>query len=181
MRHYRPKPNSTAFRAVEVLKSFGQGAELTSVELAQLANIRQQDVGAILRYALNNEWVTFRPSTPGDKRKVYLWKLGPKAFAPPPPLERKRHDRAQTTKNALFNSRPDADVSARQKRLAQMRHPAAQRGAIEPLIPDGLQVQRGPSWTHDPRFTCAPGEQPFGAGFAAAGPGRDITTGKAWA
>ena len=42
------------------------------------------------------------------------------------------------------------------------------------------KVTRGPDWTHDPRYQCAPGEQPFGAGFAAAGPGRDITTGDAW-
>lgn len=44
----------------------------------------------------------------------------------------------------------------------------------------GVRLVHGPSWTHDPRFQCAPGEQPFGAGFAAAGVGRDVETGWAW-
>jgi hypothetical protein len=35
--------------------------------------------------------------------------------------------------------------------------------------------------SHDPRVQCAPGEAPFGAGFAAVGLGRDITTGRRWA
>lgn len=39
---------------------------------------------------------------------------------------------------------------------------------------------RGPDWTHDPRYQCSPGAQPFGAGFAAAGVGFDVTTGKPW-
>lgn len=181
MRHYSPRPNSTAFRALEVLKSFGQGAELTSVELAQLASIRPQDVGAILSAALRAEWVCCRPSDPTNIRKVFMWSLGPKAFAPKPPPEPRRRDRSQTTKNALFNSRADADVSARQKKLAMMRHPAARREEVEAVIPEGLQVKRGPSWTHDPRFQCAPGVQPFGAGFAAVKPGFDITTGRPWA
>ena len=43
-----------------------------------------------------------------------------------------------------------------------------------------VRITRGPSYTHDPRIQCAPGEQPFGAGFAAAGPGVDIETGMAW-
>jgi hypothetical protein len=47
-------------------------------------------------------------------------------------------------------------------------------------VPAGLKVQRGPSQTHDARYQCAPGEQPYGAGFAAAGVGRDVTTGTAW-
>lgn len=38
----------------------------------------------------------------------------------------------------------------------------------------------GTRYTHDPRYQCAPGEQPCGAGFAAAGPGIDITTGRPW-
>lgn len=41
-------------------------------------------------------------------------------------------------------------------------------------------VVHGPSWTHDPRYQCAPGEQPYGAGFVAAGIGRCAITGKPW-
>lgn len=51
---------------------------------------------------------------------------------------------------------------------------------VEVIVPPHVKVQRGPSYTHDARIQCAPGEQPFGAGFSAAGPGRDITTGKGW-
>lgn len=46
--------------------------------------------------------------------------------------------------------------------------------------PSHVQVQRVPAPTHDVRYQCAPGERPAGAGFAAAGIGRDITTGRAW-
>lgn len=42
------------------------------------------------------------------------------------------------------------------------------------------KVTRGPDYTRDPRYQCAPGEQPYGAGFAAVGIGRDVTTGRAW-
>lgn len=50
-----------------------------------------------------------------------------------------------------------------------------------PVIhPADVQVQRGPGWLHDPRYQCAPGERPYGAGFAAAGVGRDVVTGAAW-
>jgi len=47
-------------------------------------------------------------------------------------------------------------------------------------VPASVKPQRGPSVTHDARYQCAPGERPYGAGFAAAGIGRDATTGLAW-
>jgi hypothetical protein len=56
----------------------------------------------------------------------------------------------------------------------------ADRSAMPMDIPTGVRVQRGPSQTHDARYQCAPGERPFGAGFAAAGIGRDVTTGQQW-
>lgn len=49
----------------------------------------------------------------------------------------------------------------------------AQRSATVP-------VQILPSATHDDRYQCAPGARPYGAGFAAAGVGRDVVTGRAW-
>lgn len=49
----------------------------------------------------------------------------------------------------------------------------AQRSATVP-------VQILASATHDDRYQCAPGARPYGAGFAAAGVGRDVTTGQAW-
>lgn len=42
------------------------------------------------------------------------------------------------------------------------------------------RITKGPSYTHNGRYQCAPGEQPYGAGFAAAGIGRDVTNGKGW-
>lgn len=37
-----------------------------------------------------------------------------------------------------------------------------------------------PPLRYDPRYQCAPGVNVYGAGFALAGPGRDIETGKGW-
>lgn len=54
------------------------------------------------------------------------------------------------------------------------------RGAVVIETPPDVQVEVGPAFTHDHRVQCAPNEQPFGAGFAAAGPGIDITTGRGW-
>lgn len=48
------------------------------------------------------------------------------------------------------------------------------------IVPAGLVTERTNDLTHDPRYQCAPGERPHGAGFAAAGIGRDVTTGSAW-
>lgn len=48
------------------------------------------------------------------------------------------------------------------------------------IVPSHVKVSACPSWTHDPRYQCRPGEQPFGAGFSAVGVGRDIQTGRAW-
>lgn len=38
-----------------------------------------------------------------------------------------------------------------------------------------------PSRSYDPRYQVDPTERLFGAGFVAAGIGRDISTGRAWA
>lgn len=46
--------------------------------------------------------------------------------------------------------------------------------------PAGLRPSTAFNWSHDPRYQCAPGEQPYGAGFAAVGIGRSVLTGKAW-
>jgi hypothetical protein len=41
------------------------------------------------------------------------------------------------------------------------------KAEVQATIPEGLQVQRGEAYTHDPRYQCAPNERPAGAGFAA--------------
>lgn len=47
------------------------------------------------------------------------------------------------------------------------------------VMPPGIKVQKGPSYTHDPRFQCGPSERVVGP-FSLVGIGRDVTTGKAW-
>lgn len=76
---------------------------------------------------------------------------------------------------------------AKQRPTAQGRGPFAAQPAPRTnqpqgptITPPGLAPKRVPHWTHDKRYQCAPGERPAGAGFAAAGIGRDITTGQAW-
>ena len=51
---------------------------------------------------------------------------------------------------------------------------------VEATNPNGVKVQVCASPTHDCRVQCAPGERPFGAGFAAVGIGHDLQTGKGW-
>jgi len=58
--------------------------------------------------------------------------------------------------------------------------PAADTRDTPPVVPAHVAVDRRPTVTHDPRYQCAPGERPYGAGFAAAGIGRDVTTGQPW-
>lgn len=48
------------------------------------------------------------------------------------------------------------------------------------IKPAAVAVQRCPGWTHDPRYQVAPGVAVQGAGFAAAGVGRDAITGRPW-
>jgi len=48
------------------------------------------------------------------------------------------------------------------------------------IMPPGVVLQHVAASRHDPRYQCAPGERPYGAGFAAAGIGRDVTTGQPW-
>lgn len=58
--------------------------------------------------------------------------------------------------------------------------PAPDRRDQPAITPAGLQVKRSNAPTHDPRYQCGPDERPNGAGFAAAGIGRDVVTGRTW-
>ena len=59
-------------------------------------------------------------------------------------------------------------------------HRAGRAGTPPSAAAQPQPITRVPGWTHDPRLQCAPDEMPFGAGFAAAGVGVDITTGRSW-
>lgn len=50
----------------------------------------------------------------------------------------------------------------------------------EAVMRDGVRITVCPSPKHDDRYQVAPGASVWGAGFAAAGLGRDITTGRGW-
>lgn len=50
----------------------------------------------------------------------------------------------------------------------------------EAHVPAHIVPAVGVASGHDPRYQCAPGEQPFGAGFAAAGIGRYFGPGGVW-
>jgi len=84
---------------------------------------------------------------------------------------------------------PKAAPTQRQKILLRRRPglpaPAtlgerADGADVPAQIPPGVQVQRCPSVAFDPRYQVDPASHPFGAGFAAAGIGRDVTTGRTW-
>lgn len=72
---------------------------------------------------------------------------------------------------------PEHQAASIKKRQAGLQCPSVD--AVAPhwraigKNPEPVKVERvGHQYTHDPRFQCAPGERPFGAGFAAMGPGR---------
>ena len=83
---------------------------------------------------------------------------------------------------------PAAWRPARQQLLAEPAGVAppvtikpARPAPAEPVIPPTVKVTVCPSPAYDARYQVDPSARPFGAGFAAAGIGRDPTTGKAWA
>lgn len=60
--------------------------------------------------------------------------------------------------------------------------PARQQLLAEPAgVAPPVKVTVCPSPAYDARYQVDPSARPFGAGFSAAGIGRDPTTGKAWA
>lgn len=66
-------------------------------------------------------------------------------------------------------------------RIPAMTRTRALKAPDGPAItPRGIKVQYGPSHPYDDRYQVDPASRPFGAGFAAAKPGIDITTGKPW-
>lgn len=177
---YRPHGDSAAARAIAVLKDMPPGSEVGTEDLARLVGFKITSAASLFEPAVRAGVLVKRLKYPGDCKGGCLWSLGD--GVPLPPREPKKPRTASSEgASARFNFRVNADVPSHAVRLASMHHPAAKPAAAEPVIPAGVKVQRGPSWTHDPRVQCAPNEQPYGAGFAAAGPGRDVTTGRAWA
>ena len=94
--------------------------------------------------------------------------------------------KAEGMRNRYFTTRSAADTwLARQQVPGVVPAPVSiPMHALRPVgaenRPAGLRPSSSFNWTHDPRYQCAPGEQPYGAGFSAVGIGRSVITGKAW-
>ena len=102
---------------------------------------------------------------------------------------------ALVRQQAIDRERRSREANARYVEAMAARR--AQRGeAVEPPVKVASQpgkvatygevdysrakVTHGPSVAYDSRYQCDPKSSPYGAGFAAIGPGRDVTTGRAW-
>jgi hypothetical protein len=93
---------------------------------------------------------------------AWRWEADATPKPPPTPTTRQQVPMARTRSAPVHVPRPASRID----------QPA--------VIPAGLAPQRAAALTYDPRYQCAPGEQPFGAGFAAVGIGRDVDTGRTW-
>ncbi|HNU11741.1 MAG TPA: hypothetical protein PKJ45_10345 [Rubrivivax sp.] len=182
MKRYRPRAGSAPSLAIAELQRFPAGTEFDTATLAKRVDISPDNLATVLAAAVAGGALSRRHSVPGVVRSPLLWSLGPNAvdlntLVPAAPATTS----AEQAKRR-FNFRLNADVTSHSMRLADAHHPAAAKPApAEPVITEATRITRGPSWTHDPRFTCGPGEQPYGAGFSAAKPGFDVTTGRPWA
>lgn len=184
MKRYRARAGSAASLAIAELQRFPAGTEFDTATFAKRLGLRADNLATVLGPAVAGGALARRPSNPLIVRSPSLWSLGPNAAAATAPAPAKAATKRSDTASRSFNFRLNADVSSHAVRLANSHHPSAAPAApaapAQPVITEATRITRGPSWTHDPRFTCAPGEQPFGAGFAAVKPGFDITTGRPW-
>lgn len=178
-RAYRPHPNGHAARAIAALQAMPPGVEIPTSELAERCGFNPQHAAAIIAPAVAGQALVRRAIKPGSLRSPLMWSLGPVPPAPPP--DRTLRKAPKKAKPKRVEPRVNAGVSSRDVRLIAMRHPDAPKPSpVEPVFTPQTRITHGPGWTHDPRVQCAPGEQPFGAGFAACGIGRDVETGRAW-
>ena len=83
----------------------------------------------------------------------------------------------------FFTTQEEADALKQQLKRKTTRMMRAQGTRFNPdvtkrvdnrpvVTPSHVKTQIGASCHYDPRYQCAPGEQPYGAGFSAAGIGR---------
>lgn len=76
-------------------------------------------------------------------------------------------------------SREQARITIERIRVANTT-PTQRKPRVEVITPKSVVPQVLAGYTHDDRVQCAPGARPYGAGFAAAGAGIDMTTGRPW-
>jgi hypothetical protein len=167
-RVYKPRPGSLVEKCIKHLQSLPPGAEVSSSVFVEIAGLPPQCVSEYLEPALR-AGIVKRTIGPGSGYP-WMWSLGD---GTPMTAE-------QIRQQSLARCGSGASI-----READDRANAGKGGVcLDPSLPVvGLEtapLRRAKGYTHDPRFQCAPGEQPFGAGFSAVGIGRDVDTGRAW-
>jgi len=160
---------------------------LTNAALAQRLDIAQTNIPGRINQAQRNGHL-FRAARPGYPLHWFDTPERAAAWAAMPPLHKpglvaiptgrahtvmaKKKGPAALTKYAAYPTKPGMP--------APVHIPDTPQVSGEATVPASVVMAKGLSAGYDPRVQCAPGEQPYGAGFAAVGVGRSITTGQGW-
>jgi hypothetical protein len=171
-----------------LMRAMAAGPEgLTNAALAQRLDIAQTNIPGRISQAQRNGHL-FRAARKGyplhwfdTAERAAAWAAMPALHKPalqslPTDPARtilaKKQGPAALTKYAAHPTKPGVP--------APVHIPDAPQVSGEVTVPATVVVSRGLSAGYDPRRQCAPGEQPYGAGFAAVGIGRSVTTGQGW-
>lgn len=171
-----------------LMRAMAAGPEgLTNADLARRLDIAQTNIPGRINQAQRNGHL-FRADRKGYPLHWFDTAERARAWANLPPLHK--------PELAALPTDPVGTILAKKKGPAALTKYAAhptKRGMPAPVtIPDTPQVSGPvtvPAWVvkseglsagYDPRFQCGPNEQPYGAGFAAVGIGRSVTTGQGW-
>lgn len=160
---------------------------LTNADLAQRLDIAQTNIPGRISQAQRNGHL-FRAERKGYPLHWFDTAERAAAWAAMAPLHKpelvaiptgrahtvmaKKKGPAALTKYAAQPTKPGVP--------APVNIPETPQVAGQATTPASVVVAKGLSAGFDPRFQCGPGEKPFGAGFAAAGVGRSVTTGQGW-
>jgi hypothetical protein len=90
-----------------------------------------------------------------------------------PEIVASRKAASQAERNRVVPSKPSRPAGV------VLGAPVAPMGT--PVVPPHVVPSVGLASGIDPRYQCHPADRPFGAGFVAAGIGRDVDSGKEWA
>lgn len=182
------RPTPVADKVLELLADHPEG--LTSRVIADTTQVNEKAISSMLRRGdIHKTLSLFPPLYFTSAAAADAYKPPPKPEKPPkiPRLAKTPRPREHVKKPEPIELSParkafNGAVSTFKERAtlttpktANARVNPDQGGAwapkpkaeVQATIPEGLQVQRGEAYTHDPRYQCAPDERPAGAGFAA--------------